>query len=85
MNYNSETKELEFSVGGTLPVYYYDSEAATMTLISKADEPIGVEKSIEYKDYVQKLKSGDIIISYTDGIVEALNENGQPYSAESLL
>lgn len=85
MNYNPETKELEFAVGGSLPVYYYDSEAASISLISKVDEPIGVEKNVEYKDYVQKLKSGDIIVSYTDGIVEAMNESGHPYSADSLL
>ncbi len=85
MNYNPEDKELQFSVGGSLPVYYYDSESASISLISQVDEPIGVEKAIEYKDYVQKLKTGDIILSYTDGIVEALNENGQPYSTESLL
>ncbi|MCR5014978.1 MAG: SpoIIE family protein phosphatase, partial [Ruminococcus sp.] len=35
MNYNPETKELEFAVGGSLPVYYYDSEAASISLISK--------------------------------------------------
>ncbi len=85
MNYDPEKKGLQFSVGGTLPIYYYDSESGSFSLISESDEPIGVEKSIEYKDYVQKLKSGDIIVTYTDGIVEAMNEDGQPYSKDSLL
>jgi sigma-B regulation protein RsbU (phosphoserine phosphatase) len=34
---------------------------------------------------VQKVKSGDIIITYTDGIVEALNEDGQQFTADALL
>ncbi|MBQ6565719.1 MAG: SpoIIE family protein phosphatase [Treponema sp.] len=85
MNYNPETKEIQFSVGGSIPVYRYDSEAGSFSQISVNDEPIGVEKATEYKDYVQKLNSGDIIVAYTDGVVETLNEGGQPYSSESLL
>ncbi len=85
MNYNPETKEIQFSVGGSIPVYRYDSEAGSFSQISVNDEPIGVEKTTEYKDYVQKLNSGDIIVAYTDGVVETLNEGGQPYSSESLL
>ena len=85
MNYNPEEKELQFSVGGTIPVYHYDSGTGEFNLISHVDEPIGVEKSTEYKDFVQKLHTGDIIVAYTDGIVEALSESGQPYSKESLL
>ena len=85
INYNPEAKEVEFATGGTLPVYYYDSEKNAVSEISSQNEPIGVEKSTEYKDFVQKVKSGDIIITYTDGLVEALNDKGQQYSKESLL
>ncbi|MBQ9538884.1 MAG: SpoIIE family protein phosphatase, partial [Treponema sp.] len=85
MNYNPEEKEIEFSVGGSIPVYRYEGATGEIKQISVDDEPIGVEKSTEYKDYVQKLGSGDIIVAYTDGIVEALNEDGQPYSKDSLL
>ena len=34
---------------------------------------------------MQKVKSGDIIITYTDGLVENLNGEGQQYTKESLL
>ncbi len=85
MNYNPESKEIQFSVGGSIPVYRYDSAAGAFSQISVNDEPIGVEKTTEYKDYVQKLNSGDIIVAYTDGVVETLNGDGQPYSAERLL
>lgn len=85
MNYNPESKEIQFSVGGSIPVYRYDSAAGSFSQISVSDEPIGVEKTTEYKDYVQKLNSGDIIVAYTDGVVETLSEEGKPYSSESLL
>ncbi len=85
INYDSTLKEIQFATGGNTPVCYYDSESNTIKQISEQTEPIGVEKNTEYKDYVQKVKSGDIILSYTDGLVEALNDKGQQYSAETLL
>ena len=33
---------------------------------------------------MQKVQSGDIIVTYTDGLVEALNDRGQQYGKESL-
>lgn len=85
INYDSVAKEIQFANGGNTPVFYFDSETKTMTKISEDNEPIGVEKSAEYKDYVQKVKTGDIILTYTDGLVEALNDKGQQYSKDSLL
>jgi sigma-B regulation protein RsbU (phosphoserine phosphatase) len=85
INYNPEEKVVEFTTGGGTPVYYYDSSTQSIAKISEPTEPIGVEKTTEYKDYVQKVKSGDIIITYTDGLVENLNGEGQQYTKESLL
>ena len=85
INYNPEEQLVEFTTGGSMPVYYYDSAEQSIKKISETTEPIGVEKATEYKDYVQKVKSGDIIITYTDGLVENLNDEGQQYTKESLL
>ncbi len=85
INYDPTTMTVEFSTGGTIPVYYFNCETNNFERISHTSEPIGVEKSSEYKDFVQKVKKGDIIVTYTDGVVEALNEAGQQYTRESLL
>lgn len=85
INYNPGEQVMEFSTSGVIPVYYYNSETDDIALLSSTTEPIGVEKSSEYKDFVQNVKSGDIIFTYTDGIVEALNEDGAQYSTEKLL
>ncbi len=85
INYNPEEKVMEFSTCGVIPIYYFDGETDELTLLSQPSDPIGVEKSSEYKDFVQNVKSGDIIFTYTDGIVEALNEDGVQYSTEKLL
>jgi len=85
LNYDPTSHLLEFATGGNAPIYYFDSKTKDFSLISNQSEPIGVEKSTEYKDFVQKIKSGDIIIMYTDGIIETLNDKGEQYSTDSLL
>lgn len=85
INYNPIDQIVELAAGGTTPVYYFDSATKEITKISGSNEPIGVDKTIEYKDYIQKVKTGDIIITYTDGLVEALNDKGQQYSVENLM
>ncbi len=85
INYNPVEKSMEISTGGIIPVYYLDGETKELTLISQSSDPIGVEKTSEYKDFVQNVKSGDIIFTYTDGIVEALNEDGAQYTTDKLL
>lgn len=84
INYNPVEQQIEFSTGGTTPVLYWSSRNQSFTQISVTSEPIGVEKSTEYKDFVQKVESGDIIVTYTDGLVESLNDKGQQYGRESL-
>ena len=85
INYNPINKTMEFSTGGIVPIWYFDSSTSEFTQISQTSDPLGVEKSTEYKEFVQNVKSGDIIVMYTDGVVEAVNSNGQQYTSDTLL
>lgn len=85
INYNPVSHSFEFATGGTTPIFYYDSASAKFTKLSHSSEPIGVDKTSQYKNTIQNVKSGDILVTYTDGLVEALNEQGQQYTKESLL
>ncbi|MFA6936955.1 MAG: SpoIIE family protein phosphatase [Treponema sp.] len=84
INYNSIDKKIEFSTGGTTPVIYYNSATDSISKLSQTSEPIGVEKSTEYKDFMQKVQSGDIIATYTDGLIETLNDKGEQYGKDNL-
>ncbi|MCQ2247801.1 MAG: SpoIIE family protein phosphatase [Treponema sp.] len=85
INYDPVKQVAEIATGGVTPVYYYSSETGKITKISTDSEPIGVAKDSEYKDILQNIKTGDIIVTYSDGLVESLNENGQHYQAETIL
>ena len=85
VNYDPTTHKIEISTAGDTPVYYYSKTTKQMQLISKTSEPIGVDKDSTYENVLQDIESGDILLTYTDGLIEALNAAGAQYPKENLL
>ncbi len=46
--------------------------------------PLGIDDSIEYQEKVMKIKPGTSIVFYTDGVVEAMNSEGEMYGFERM-
>ena len=84
INYDPLNHKVELSAGGSIPVLRYNAAKQVVEKVSPVCEPIGVEKTTSYKDIEFTVSKGDIIISYTDGIVEALNSSGNQYSVGNL-
>ena len=84
INYDDTKKKIQFASSGTNQVHHFNAAKNEITRISVPCEPIGVEKSTIYKDIEFTGSKGDIIIVFTDGLVEALNEQGQQYSSARL-
>ncbi len=82
--YDSVNKKIQYSSGGTNPIFLYKESDKSFTKISDDFEPVGVEKETEYKGNSISVESGDIIVTCTDGIIEALNNDGAQYSFKSL-
>lgn len=85
INYDSETKNVQIASAGTTPVLLYSAEKDSITQVSETNEPVGVEKTTVYSDKEFTVQSGDIIVAYTDGVVETPNERGIQYSQERLM
>ena len=85
MNYDPVNKEIEIAHGGSTPIYYYDSDTKDVKLLTTFTEPIGVDKKSTYENLLQKTKSGDIIFTYSDGLIESQNESGRQYSVERII
>ncbi|MBR5934327.1 MAG: serine/threonine-protein phosphatase [Treponema sp.] len=82
--YDSINKKIQYSSGGTNPIFIYGGETGELKTISGTQEPVGVEKNTEYADKEISVNSGDIIITCTDGLLEALNGDGRQYSKANL-
>lgn len=84
MIYDSVNNKVQYASGGTNPIFLYTKESDVVKEISKIQEPVGVEKTTEYADNEISVNSGDIIITCTDGLIEALNGDGHQYGKTNL-
>jgi serine phosphatase RsbU (regulator of sigma subunit) len=50
-----------------------------------ANLPLGVVRGTEYVQFVVQLTKGDVVVAYTDGLVEAKDESGRLLGQEGLL
>jgi len=47
--------------------------------------PVGLFSHSNYEETVVKLEPGDLVIAYTDGVIEAANPDGQEWGVQGLL
>ena len=84
INYDPAKRKVQLSTGGTAPVMRFNVAKGELESVSVASEPIGVEKGKTYKDIEFTANKGDILLSYTDGLVEALNSEGKQYEISNV-
>nr|WP_282437279.1 fused response regulator/phosphatase [Vibrio amylolyticus] len=73
--------------GGGLPdTYVLDKDGNTLRRLVSKHMPLGVLDSHEFETDIvhMKLEPGEQIVSYTDGITEAMNEAGEQFGQERL-
>jgi sigma-B regulation protein RsbU (phosphoserine phosphatase) len=74
------------SAGQTQPVYISGQDGTATLLQTRGDTfPLGILDEADYETTQLQLSSGDKIIFYTDGIVEAMNEAREMFGFDRLL
>ncbi|GEM_PF-5457094 len=66
------------------PMLVFRSKKGVIEELDSEGIPIGLEKKSKYKEIRTKLEKNDIIMLYTDGVTEAVAEDGQLYSLDRL-
>jgi len=74
------------SAGQTQPVFRSAASGETRLIETEGDTfPLGILENAAYEDTRLLLKSGDRVVLYTDGIVEAMNEQEELYGFDRLI
>jgi len=74
------------SAGQTQPVLMSGKTADAALVETKGDTfPLGILDDAEYEETRLKLEPGDKVVFYTDGIVEAMNEQEEMFGFDRLL
>ena len=83
--YNLDTSLFTYSSAGHNPLVIYKKENDTIDLYGTKGVAIGFIENYNYKENSFELKNGDIIVFYTDGIIECENKNRKLFGTQRLL
>lgn len=75
---------IEFSSGGHNPAIVYRSKNQDCEYITTDGVAVGIFKAAEYKQGSTTLHHGDIMVLYTDGITEVINNNQEEFGEDRL-
>ena len=74
------------SAGQTQPIILSGATGEATLNETEGDAfPLGIVDFAEYQETKVQLNSGDLVIFYTDGVVEALNKKGKMYGFERFI
>jgi sigma-B regulation protein RsbU (phosphoserine phosphatase) len=81
--YNDGTRELTYTNAGHLPpILMRDGKAEQLEVTGTV---VGAFPSAHYEERTVQLRQGDLLVAFTDGIVEPENEYGVPFGEEKLI
>jgi len=83
---DAESGRFIFSNAGHLPFIRINSAKKRAELLKGGKTiPLGITKEVTCPEETVQLNKGDYVVSITDGIIEAKNNSGDPYSLERVL
>ena len=84
LSYDFASKRLEYSNAAHHPLLIFRAADKSFETLDTEGIPIGLEKKTKYNQINTVLQPADIVVLYTDGIIEAMNDQGSQYTLEAL-
>jgi len=82
---NTRTGEVQFSYGAQPPPYIKRADGGIERVQQEGGFLLGMVENMEYDVHKVVLRPGDSILLYTDGVTEAMIQEGQQFEEERLL
>lgn len=84
MTYDMNSGFLEYSNAAHHPLLIYRKGQGSFEELDTEGIPIGLERKTKYEKTGTTLQKDDIIVMYTDGIIEAMDVDNRQYGIEAL-
>jgi len=76
------TQTLRFSSAGHLDPYVYRARTGRLEALSSWGFPLGVRRREPFTEHTVDFDDGDRLILYSDGLIEAIDDDGDPFGFE---
>ncbi len=83
--YSPEGRRLAYANGGHNPPVLFRAGSDEPQLLDAEGMAIGFLPDVEFEEKGWELAPGDLLVAYTDGLVEAENQQGTPFGLERLI
>jgi sigma-B regulation protein RsbU (phosphoserine phosphatase) len=77
-----ETRTLRFSSAGHLDPYVFRAGQDRLEALSSWGVPLGVRRREPFTEHSVDFDAGDRLILYSDGLIEAIDDDGDPFGFE---
>ncbi|MBO9542781.1 SpoIIE family protein phosphatase [bacterium] len=81
---DTETGRLTYANAGHPYPFHYRSEHRTVEMLEMASYPLGVRPTLKVKEQEVTMEPGDVLVFYSDGIIEAQNGQGEEFGFERM-
>ncbi|HEV7920960.1 MAG TPA: PP2C family protein-serine/threonine phosphatase [Thermoanaerobaculia bacterium] len=75
-------QQLRFSSAGHLDPYVYRAASRRIEALSSWGFPLGVRRREPFQEHTVDFTAGDRLILYSDGLIEAVDDDGEPFGFE---
>lgn len=79
---NTKKMTLSYTNAGHNPPLLIKRSSEDITLLKAQGIPLGIGEDIELQEKEIALTNGDVVVLYTDGVTEAINENKEQFAEE---
>jgi sigma-B regulation protein RsbU (phosphoserine phosphatase) len=76
------TQTLRFSSAGHLDPYVFRAKGRRLEALSSWGFPLGVKRREPFREHTVEFSAGDRLILYSDGLIEAIDDDGEPFGFE---
>jgi hypothetical protein len=73
------SQTLRFSSAGHLDPYVYRGDSGALEALSSWGFPLGVKRRDPFREHTVEFAAGDRLILYSDGLIEAVDDDGEPF------
>ena len=77
-----ESQTLRFSSAGHLDPYVFRAATGQLEPLSSWGFPLGVRRRDPFREHTVEFSTGDRLILYSDGLIEAIDDDGEPFGFE---